>query len=125
MPASKVLHHEVVYHRALYAAASRALPGVTLFHRNVGAIKLEQRMFRAGLPGQSDFYAIRHTDAKHFEVEVKNVGGRLSEDQERWRTWCTDHGVPSIVLEVRRGEVEPETVARWLAELKEFFGCFE
>jgi hypothetical protein len=115
---------ETDYVHALMARASVALPDVRLFRRNTGLIRLEHkgdpRVFRAGIPGQADIYALGR-GGQHYEIEVKRFG-KLSEAQERWRDWCRSWDVPWLLLEVRRAEPETETVHRWMRELVEFFG---
>ncbi len=100
------------------AAAAVQLPSVRLFRRNTGAVKIHDRFVRFGLTGQADFYAICK-GGRHVEIEVKNVRGKLSDAQERWRHWCESWSVPWITLHVRNGERPTDTVSRWISELRE------
>jgi hypothetical protein len=109
---------ETDYVRALMARCAVELPHVRLFRRNTGMIPVDDRMFRAGIPGQCDLYALAK-GGRHFEIECKRFG-RLSEAQERWRAWCFGWGVPWLLLEVRRTEQPAETVTRWVREVSEF-----
>lgn len=92
---------------------------VTLFRRNTGLIKLDKRVFRAGIPGQCDLYGIG-TGGTHFEIECKRFG-KLSPAQQGWRDWCLERGVPWLLLEVRRGELEAATIDRWCSEFEDFW----
>jgi hypothetical protein len=110
------------YQRALLARAAE-WKHVRLFRRNVGLVKLDaQRVFRAGIPGQCDLYALAR-GGWHGEVELKRFG-RLNEAQERWRDWCIDWGVSWILLEADRSEAPAVTVDRWVRELGAWLpGC--
>jgi len=110
---------EVDYMRALQARATAELQDVRLFRRNTGLVRMQDdRVFRAGIPGQADLYALGR-GGQHYEIECKRYG-RLGESQERWRDWCLAWGVPWLLLEVRKGEVEVETIDRWMSELRAF-----
>jgi hypothetical protein len=110
---------ETAYVHDLMARATPVFPDVRMFRRNTGIIQLESRVFRAGIPGQCDLYAIGK-GARHFEIECKRFG-KLSEPQERWRDWCRSWGIPWLLLEVAKGEVPAETVHRWIDELRQLF----
>lgn len=69
----------------------------------------------------ADIYAIDR-NARHYEIELKNVKTPFTAAQEAWRAWCVEWNVPWILLRVRAGEVPVETVARWMGELRVFFG---
>lgn len=107
------------YQRALLARCALEFRDVRFFRRNTGMIQLEERVFRAGIPGQCDLYAIGR-GGRHYEIEIKRFG-KLSPAQEAWRDWCKQWGVPWTCLSVKRGEPVPETMARWMGELAEFF----
>lgn len=107
------------YQRALLARASLEFRDVRIFRRNVGSIKVEDRLFRASIPGQCDLYAIDR-NATHYEIELKRFGV-LNDAQKRWRDHCLAWGWPWLLLRVERSETEPQTIARWLSELGEFF----
>jgi hypothetical protein len=108
------------YQRAFLARAAVEFPGVRFFRRNTGAITLEGRVFRAGIPGQCDLYVLGR-GGWHGELEVKRYGS-LTPEQERWRDWCIEWGVPWECVRVRRGTLGDEspaaTVDRWVKEVR-------
>lgn len=106
---------ETDYVRALLGRTSLTLRDVRLFRRNTGTIQLEDRVFRAGVPGQCDLYALGR-GGWHGEIECKRYG-KLSDPQARWRDWCISWGVPWLLLEVARGETPAVTLARWEASV--------
>lgn len=100
-------------------AASRELPDIRLMRRQVLNIELEPGLrVRASIPGQADIYGIIR-GGRLIEIELKTYRGRLSEAQVRWRSFCQAWGVPYLLLTSLRGEPAHETVARWVAELKD------
>ncbi len=109
---------EGAYLHAFQARVALEVNGITLFRRNTGLIKLDKRVFRAGIPGQCDLYGIAN-GGRHFEVECKRFG-KLSPAQQRWREWCMEHRVPWLLLEVRKGENEASTIGRWVGEFVDF-----
>jgi len=111
---------EVDYCKALLLRWPAERSDTTLFRRNTGAIKIDGRMFRAGIKGQCDFYAIG-ASGYHYEIEVKRHGQKLSPHQINWRDWCLAHNVPWLLLDVERGELPAATIERWVSELRGFF----
>jgi hypothetical protein len=107
------------YVRSLLGHAAMEFSDVRLFVRQVGAIKTDGRVFRAGIKGQADLYAVDRR-AKHYEIEVKRFT-KLSPDQEAWKAWCSAWGVPWLLLEVRKAEMPVDTIDRWVEELRGFF----
>jgi hypothetical protein len=105
---------EADYQRAFLARASLELRDHRMFRRNVGMIKVDDRYFRASIPGQCDLYVIGR-GGWHGEIELKRFT-KLTPDQEHWRDWCAAWGVPWLLLEAGRPESPPETIARWMAE---------
>lgn len=104
------------YQRALLARVAVEFPGHRFFRRNVGLVKMQDsRVFRAGIPGQCDLFALGRGGG-HWELEIKRYTG-LSDAQERWRDWCLSWGVPWMCVEARRGELPADTIARWVLEL--------
>lgn len=110
--------HEADYMRALMSRASSELPHVRLFRRNVGMTSVGGRTFRSGIKGQCDLYVLAR-GGWYGEVELKRYT-KLSEDQERWRDWCNQWGVPWVCLSVSKGEEPAATLARWCGELRQF-----
>ena len=106
------------YMHALLVRAPREFPAVSLFRRNVGAVRLEGRYFRAGIEGQADLYGIGR-GGRHYEIECKRFTG-LSPAQKRWREWCAERKVPWLMLRVQIGELPAQTIERWVGELRLF-----
>jgi hypothetical protein len=88
-----------------------------LFVRQVGAIKVEDRVFRSGIAGQADIWGVHLPTGKHVEIEVKRYT-QLSAAQVQWRYWCCERNVPWTMLKVEQGESVEETVQRWVDQLK-------
>jgi hypothetical protein len=104
------------YQRALLERVSLEFRDYRFFRRNTGTIRLEDRVFRAGIPGQCDLYVLGR-GGWHGEVELKRYG-KLSEKQDQWRKWCDGFGVPWLLLEARKSEQPTETVSRWIVEVR-------
>ena len=101
--------------RALLLRVSTEFRDHRFFRRNTGIIKLEDRVFRASIPGQCDLYVIGR-GGWHGEVEIKRYA-RLNAAQERWRDWCREWGVPWLLLEASKRELSGATVERWVCEI--------
>ena len=112
---------EVNYQQALLGRVSLAYRDHRFFRRNVGAIRVDDRFFRASIPGQCDLYILGR-GGWHGECEIKRYT-KLSDAQEKWRAWCQSWAVPWICLEVRKTEIPPETLDRWMQELSAWLGC--
>lgn len=110
--------NETDYLHHFMGAASLALPRLRLFRRNVGVIKLEGRVLRAGIKGQADLYGYERDTGRAVEIEVK-LFGKLTPDQERWRDWCREWGVRWMLLAAQRDEAHGDTIARWVREVGE------
>jgi hypothetical protein len=110
---------ETEYVHALLLRASLEFRDVALFRRNVGAVRLEGRYFRAGIEGQADLYGLGR-GGKHYEIECKRFT-KLSPAQKRWRDWCAARAIPWLLLEVHMGELPAQTIDRWVSELRRFF----
>lgn len=108
------------YQRALLLRIPGEFKDVRPFRRNTGAIKVDDRFFRASLPGQCDIYCLS-TGGRHYEIELKRFG-KLSKAQESWRAFCIDWRIPWVCLSVAKDEEPPATIDRWLAQLRDFFG---
>ena len=108
---------ETTLQLALLLAAPRALPNLRLYRRNVGSARALRtgQVVQYGLEGQADLYALAR-GGWHGEVEVKRFT-KLSPEQEHWRDWCREWGVPWACVEARRDEPPTATVDRWVAEL--------
>lgn len=108
---------EVDYQKALLLRTSLEFRDHAFFARKTGAIKVEDRYFRAGIKGQADLYVIGR-GGWHGEVELKRDGD-LSEAQAHWRDWCQARSVPWLLLRAfRKEEQPPQTIERWLRELR-------
>jgi hypothetical protein len=112
---------ESEYMRKLLVRASSEIPNLRLFRRNVGALKVsERRMFRSGIPGQCDLYGYERGTGRVVEIEIKNVRGRLTQAQERWRDWCREWGIPWVLCDVSLLDPSPDaTVTRWIEQIRE------
>ena len=108
---------ETEYIKTYMASCATALPDLRLFRRNVGAIQMQGRVFRAGLPGQADMYGYERGTGRAIEIEAK-LRSKLSPDQERWRDWCQSWGVLWLLLAASKGETQGQTVTRWVAETR-------
>jgi len=113
---SAIRHLEGDYQRALLSRVSLEFRDHRFFRRNTGTIKLEERVFRASIPGQCDLYVIGR-GGWHGEAEIKRFG-KLNAAQEHWRDWCREWGVPWILLEADKSEQPGATVERWVVELR-------
>ncbi|MBP2056995.1 hypothetical protein J2Z60_000157 [Lactobacillus colini] len=69
--------------------------GCSVFRTNVGKVKMQDgRWFDTGLPkGFPDLEGFRWSDNKIFFIEVKNVSGRIRDDQIRFHEFLQSHGV--------------------------------
>ncbi len=74
---------------------------------------------KAGIKGQCDVYGYIKGGTP-FELEFKSERGKLSVEQERWRDWCREWGVPWLLLQVNKDEQDVATNVRWAFELNEF-----
>lgn len=104
------------YMRALLARVALEFRDHRFFRRNTGTIKLDERVFRAGIAGQSDLYVLGK-GGWHGEVELKRYTS-LSDAQKQWREWCMAWGVPWLLLEAHKEEAPPATIERWVRELR-------
>jgi hypothetical protein len=104
------------YQRALLARVSLEFRDHRFFRRNVGLIKLDDRMFRASIPGQCDLYVVGR-GGWHGEVEIKRYG-KLESSQVAWRDWCLAWHVPWLLLSVDKAEAPTETIVRWAGTLR-------
>lgn len=57
------------------------------------ASKLKQMGMKRGWP---DFVLIEPSGRLHC-LELKRIGGKLTDEQENFRTWCIIHGLPYVV----------------------------
>lgn len=102
--------------RLLGAIPSR-IPSLRLFRRMVGAAEVRGATVSFGVKGQADLHGYWQ-GGRGIEVELKAAGGRLSEEQKRWRSFCERWGVEHRVLTARADETAEETIERWLSELQ-------
>jgi len=65
--------------------------GVTLWRRNVGAMREGERFIRFSSPGQSDLWGIDRT-GRHWEIEVKASGNKPTPKQLAWLRDMTKRG---------------------------------
>jgi len=97
----------------LLLEAPRALAGLRLFRRSVGAVKIDPRFIRFAVPGQCDLYGFWR-GGRSIELEVKAAGGALSPNQRAWRDFCLEWGIPWIELRPYPPEDVRQTLDRWL-----------
>jgi hypothetical protein len=101
----------------LLLRAPSAIPKLRLFRRNVGAGKLDSGIFvRFNIKGQCDVFGL-FQGGRHIELELK-AKRSLSPEQEVWRDWCIQWGVPWLCLCAARGETDDQTVERWIFEIQ-------
>lgn len=97
-----------------------------MFVRNVGAIEVDGRVFRAGIKGQSDIYGFVMAGGRDspfaipFEVECKNVKTPETPHQSTWAQFCKTWGIPRLVVRAMRGETPDVTLDRWVRETDAF-----
>lgn len=109
------------YVKALLARATPQWPSLRFFRRHVTAVEMPSGAFvPIGLKGQCDIYVLEK-GGRHFEIEVKNVRGKLDPEQILWREWCVRWRIPWILLQVEKGEQPAQTIERWVGELSAFF----
>lgn len=121
---------ETELRRRYLAACSRALPDLRLFNRNVGFFKTPGGGgFRAGIKGQADvygYYRSHRTPSGHLvtipiEVELKRYGQPLKPEQEAWRAWCKEWGVPYLLLEEKSRDTPPgDTIGGWVNQTRDY-----
>ena len=91
-------------------------PNVKMFRRNVGMMKNDKgRPVRFGKVGMSDLFGWidehrcpfcnRRQFGTHFEIEVKNEKGKLTESQRDWLEFVAEHC--GIALEVHPEPNDP------------------
>ena len=98
---------------------TESIPAVRAFVRSVGVFELEDgRVFRAGIKGQCDLYAMAR-GGLHIEMECKAERGRLTPEQKAWRDFCGEWGVPWLLLQPLRGEALEDTMQRWVELVRE------
>lgn len=80
--------------KAIQDAIREALAySCVVFRANVGTFKSGNRFVNTGLPkGFPDLFGFRKSDGRFFAIEVKNVRGRLSDDQKRIGEMLKDMG---------------------------------
>lgn len=70
--------------------------GITLWRRNVGAFKIDDRFVRCARPGQSDLWGLDDMNgtrwARHWEIETKSTGKRPTSKQLTWLKDSTARG---------------------------------
>lgn len=109
---------EVEYQKALLKALPLTIKSVAFFGRVTGKYELRKGGWvHPSIPGQCDVYGIRKRDARHYELELKNVHTRTSPEQEAWAAWCAENGVPYLLLRVNKGELDAACISRWVAEI--------
>ena len=109
---------EVEYQKALLKRLSIEVRNVAFFGRVTGKFELAKGGWvHPSVPGQCDIYGVRKRDAKHFELELKNVHTRTSPEQHAWAQWCGENGVPYMLLRVGKDEAPTACLSRWVAEV--------
>jgi len=102
------------------------LPRVRVFRREIYSGKTATGGYiKIGRPGQGDAYWMADRDVHanwYGEIEAKSAIGQYRAAQVNWRTFCGDRSIPHITWRVGKKESPDDTVARWIAELKEAVG---
>lgn len=94
---------EIVLHiRVAGLLRAHGLPGWRWTHIPAGELRdarTASKLKAMGLnPGWPDFLLVSPTGKAHF-LEVKRVGGKLSEDQRAFKAWAAAHGVAHVVAD--------------------------
>lgn len=109
---------EIDLMKAFQHEASKTLPMVRLFRRNIINTKTASGWHaKAGIRGQCDLWAYVK-GGYSIEIETKARRGKLSSAQEAWRDWCLEWGVPWMQLKEVARDSPDRTVARWVDELR-------
>jgi hypothetical protein len=105
----------------LLLAAPREIPNLRLFRRNISVVHIGDRTVRHGIKGQADLvgYVV---GGRVIEIELKSESGVLSREQRAWACWCETWGVPHVVLRAAANESAENTIARWIAQLRQLTG---
>ena len=98
--------------------ATRALPHIRLFRREIHKATIEGRQVKAGITGQADLWGVAR-GGLHVELEIKALDGRLSPEQKTWRDWCVKGEIPWLLLKPEKDESPEATVSRWVGELRD------
>jgi hypothetical protein len=114
---TSVKHDEYALQAMLFLAVPKFIPNMRIFRRNIATVRVEDRVMKFGIKGQSDTYAILK-GGQHVEIELKSATGDLTPKQRAWQDWCLAWNVPHIVLVARKEELPKETIARWIEELR-------
>ena len=114
----KVFMIEIDLMRSFQFEASRLVPHVRLFRRNIINTKTAGGWHaKAGIPGQCDLWA--YVKGGHsIEIETKARRGKLSPAQETWRDWCHEWGVPWMQLKEEKGDSSERTIGKWIDQLR-------
>jgi penicillin-binding protein-related factor A (putative recombinase) len=72
--------------------ALNRFPGVMVWRANTGAIKIDRRFVRFGVPGQADITGVYH--GRRVEIEVKKPGklSTLTDNQRAFLESIKAHG---------------------------------
>lgn len=111
-------------------------PLVRLFRRNIFNKTMQDintgkvHQVKAAIKGQADVYGYIkgmqspnvisgafHRHAVPFEIEFKAEKTRVSDEQENWRNFCREWGIPHLILRAQPGDGPVFTVHRWTEEL--------
>ena len=101
---------------ALLKAAPARIVDIRLFRRNVGTVRVGQRVMRFGIAGQCDIQGLWKRGVA-LELELKTATGRLSPEQRAWQAFCEAWSIPHMVLRGAVDETTEQTVERWLGEI--------
>jgi hypothetical protein len=102
---------------ALLLRLPHRIPTLRVFSRNIATVRIQGRTVKFGIKGMPDIYGIQD-GGKHIEVEIKASRGRLSPEQDAFRTWCAIHCVPYVLAIAEKTETIEQTVERWCTEIK-------
>jgi hypothetical protein len=119
---------ETELRRRYMAACAPAFPNLRLFVRNVGFFKTQGGGgFRAGIKGQADVTgvfrdpcAVQTRFPIPIEIELKRSGKRLTPEQEHWRDWCKEWGIPYLLLEEKYPADPKLSIKTWVDETRAF-----
>lgn len=82
----------------------KTFPNGLWYRRNVGAMRVDNRMIRFGMQGQADIGGI--LNGRAVEIELKTATGRQSDSQKNWQSAVEKSGGVYILARSPDGVIE-------------------